>query len=74
MQVMELIKKLQENSGNRIAGAVAELPWPARRRARATRRVLWVAGFVMGAVLVAALVWAAVERCAREEEETAGLS
>ena len=70
MQVMELIKKIQDNGTSRISGALAEVPWTAhRRRDRTFRRVLWGAGIAVGLALVAVLVWVAVGRCADEEAE-----
>ena len=77
MQVMELIKKIQDNSANRISGALAEIPWAARRRRnRNLRRVLWGAGIAAGVALVAVLAWVVMGRCTGEEaeEEEMGLS
>lgn len=78
MQVMELIKKIQDNGANRISGALSEIPWRARRqRSRTFRRLLWGAGIAVGVALVAVLVWVAMGRCADEEaiaEEELGLS
>jgi hypothetical protein len=79
MQVMELIRKLQDNGANRISGALAQTPWAVRRQRRRTfRRLWWVAGIAVGIALVAVLVWAALGRCAEEvaaeEEEEMGLS
>ena len=77
MQVMELIKKIQDNGASRISGALAEIPWTARRRRNHTlRRVLWGAGIAVGVALVAVLVWVMVGRCTGEEgeEEEVGLS
>ena len=76
MQVMELIKKIQDNGASRISGALSEVPWAARRRNRTLKRVLWGAGIAVGVALVAVLVWVAVARFAGEEaeEEEMGLS
>jgi len=75
MQVMELIKKIQDNGASRISGALSEIPWRGRqRRQRTLRWVLWGAGIAVGVALVAVLVWAAVGRCAESAEEEMGLS
>ena len=77
MQVMELIKKIQDNGASRISGALSEVPWTARRRrSRTFRRVMWGAGIAVGVALVAVLVWVAMGRCCGEEgaEEEVGLS
>ncbi len=77
MQVMELIKKIQDNGASRISGALAEVPWTARRRRNHTlRRVMWGAGIAVGVALVAVLAWVAVGRCCGGEatEEEMGLS
>lgn len=76
MQVMELIKKIQDNGASRISGALAEVPWVRRRRNHTMRRVLWGAGIAVGVALVAVLVWVTVGRCTGEEseEEEVGLS
>ena len=77
MQVMELIKKIQDNGTSRISGALSEIPWTAcRRRDRTFRRVLWGAGIAAGVALVAVLVWVMVGRCCGEDaaDEEMGLS
>ncbi len=76
MQVMELIKKIQDNGTSRISGALAEVPWARRRRNRNLSRVLWGAGIAAGLALVAVLAWVAMGRCTGEgaTEEEVGLS
>jgi hypothetical protein len=76
MQVMELIKKIQDNGASRISGALSEVPWVARRRRNHTFRwVMWGTGIAVGVALVAVLVWVALGRYAGEEaEEEVGLS
>ena len=70
MQVMELIKKIQDNGASRISGALSEVPWRVRRQRNHTfRRVLWGAGIAVGLALVAVLVWVVMNRSAGEEAE-----